>query len=1156
MKIADDGNSIYVAQSYFGLNMKSLCRTLSLTLAALLLPLVPVSAAVTTHGGISVGYLTIGGRLTGEDSAVVSWLAKESTFSLRILDITSSRLDRPGVDVVWIHVPDSASWAGWAPYAEKLRSLGSFYSRGGRFLCTDFGAMVPSIAGIESEKPESRSIAITDDWLFDQKGLQGFRGHPVFDGLFGGVFTWDGNVDNIAGRIGYFGERFPREGKVVGIEKSYVVLESDNKLMVEYSSGKGRGITIGAFVYFSRVNAKAPHLRKFIGNALRYVASVGTPRGATYWLRAENRPREFSVSTAPLPAPRSVLGPLPASGLVIARDAPHNEFYDVAGLRALVMGRENGGIDELWVHPFRVVRDFRAGLVSGDSVRWLNGVPLSIEVRPESFTRLYRTEAGVLKEVVFPSYRRAGAVVHYEWAGDAAGAPLVVSFRSDLRWMWPYDERALGDVYYGYDEKLHALRVKDLSGDFSCLVGGDVAPRGTLSGQYAGIRLASGRLTGDTTRDNQVYSASLYDFSAVPGRRLSIAIVGTDEGPDRALAVYRALLGDPAAEYGALVSHYKTLLARSVTVETPDREFNTLWDWTIVGVDRFIAETPRLGTALLAGFSTVDRGWDGAHKISGRPGYAWYFGRDAEWSGFAIDDYGDFATVRREIEFLQKYQDMTGKIFHELSTSGVVHYDASDATPLYILLAGHYLRASGDREFLRASWPHLKKAMDFLYSTDTDGDLLIENTNVGHGWVEGGKLWPVHTEFYLAGMWGEALQEASWMASLLGQKDLAGKYGRDAEAVKKKVDTEFWNPGTKFYNYGKLKDGSYNPEPTVLPAPVMYFGWLDDAKVLPILRRYAGDGFSTDWGTRIVSEESPLFSPGGYHYGAVWPLFTGWTALAEYEYGNSTQAFSHMTENMNIENHWAAGYVQEVLNGSVYRPAGVCPHQCWSETNFLHPGIHGMIGWSPRATEMTATLAPRFPVNWSNARVRNLRVGGTTLDMTFTHGDHSLRYTLCVTKGRPVTVDFTPGIPEGMNVFAVSVNGKGVNVPVTLRRGVLAHPLRLTVRDSAEVRMTYAGGVGVIPVTPGPAPGDSSKGFRFLGASLDGLDYSIDVEGRGGASEELGMIALDQRVVSVSGGSVIREAPGGEVVLGIPFDPPGGRWVTKRVVVHLQEIQR
>jgi hypothetical protein len=1134
----------------------TIMKSFSLRVFPLLLILLATGSPLSAHGRRSIGYLTISGNLSGEDSAVVAWLAGERMFSPKILDASCDPLDSPGVDIVWIHVPDSASWTGWVRLAEKLRPMGAFYRNGGRLLCTGYGAMVPNLVGIESEKPDIRPLGITDDWLFDQKGFQGFRGHPVYDGFFGGVFTWDTNVDTIVHRVGYFGSRFPREGKVVGIEKSDVTLESDNKLLIEYSGGNGKAIAIGAYICFSRPNARAPHLRRFMRNTLGYIAGNGSSVRPTYWLKSENRPRPFGVTTSPLPPSRSGLRHLPESGLLISRGKPGNEFYDLAGRRALVMGREDGGIDELWVHPLRVVRDFRTGLVDGDSIRWLSDLPVSIAVRPESFTRTYITGMGLLKEVVFPSYRRGGALVHYEWGDGIRGSALIVTFRSDLRWMWPYDEKALGDLYYGYDDGMHALHVKDLSGDFYSLIGGSVPPRSSLSGQFERIRLESGRLKGDTSRVNQVFHASVYDLDSSRARTLNVAIVGTDLGMERALADYRALLRDPGGEYAALVSHYRSLLERTVTVESPDTEFNTRWNWTIVGVDRFIAETPRLGTALLAGFSTVDRGWDGGHSISGRPGYAWYFGRDAEWSGFAIDDYGDFPTVRRQLEFFQKFQDITGKIFHEVSTSGVVHFDASDATPLYVILAAHYLRASGDREFIRASWPHVKKAMDFLYSTDTDGDLLIENTNFGHGWVEGGKLWPVHTEFYLAGLWAEALEDASAMATLVGAKDLAARYGGDALAVRKKVDAEFWNPAARFYSYGKLKDGSYNTEPTVLPAPVMYFGWLDDAKVLPVLNRYAGDSFSSDWGTRIVSDASPLFSPGGYHYGAVWPLFTGWTALAEYEYGNSPQAFSHMTDNMEITDHWAAGFVQEVLNGSVYKPSGVCPHQCWSETNILHPGIHGMIGWRPRGTENSAALAPRFPVNWGRVRVRNLRVGPSAVNMSFERKNHALVYRLVLGAGRPVTVDFTPEIPAGMEIKKVTVNGREVPVPVGLRRGLIAPPVRLMLRDTSEVRLTYSGGVGVIPVITHPVPGDSSKGFRFIRASLDGLDYGIDVEGRSGTTGTFGMISLDKKVHSVSGGNIRREQPDGEVVLDIPFAPSPNRWSTKHVVVHLREGRR
>ncbi|MEW6510748.1 MAG: GH116 family glycosyl hydrolase [Bacteroidota bacterium] len=1131
--------------------MKSLTHALLLLNSAAIVAI----AASKSPPAPSVGYLVVPGALTHEDSAALAWLRSEPGLRGRI--VTPARLRDPGVDLVWIHVTDSLAYLRWLPEMEKLRPLATFYRAGGGLLLTGFAAMVPSMIGMETERPEILPLRITNDGPFDQKGHQGYRGHPVFDGFFGGVFTWDSNADQVVHRVGYFGNRYPREGKVVGIEKSYVVLESDNKLIVEHNVGKGRSMSIGAYVVFGGTNAKDRHLRKFITNTIRYLVKGGSARSTSYWTPDANRPAPFAVKTSPLVRARSYeISAFPEGELHLRRDPATDQFYDLAGRRTLVMGKEKGGIDELWVHPFRVLRNYQAGLILGDSIRWLEDIPCPIDVRPESITRTYRTPVGTIRETVIACLEKPGALIQYALEEPRGSVPLVVRYRCDLRWMWPYDERALGSVYYGYDEALHALHVRDRSGDFYCIIGADRRPEKRLAGAFDRVQWKGGDLIGEPTTLNQVVGASVYELGPADASHLTCAIVGTDEGRAHAMGAYRGMLLQPRSEVGRLVRHYHDLLARTVTIASPDTAFDRMWKWTLVGVDRFIAHTPRLGTALLAGFSTVDRGWDGGQKISGRPGYAWYFGRDAEWAGFAIDDYGDFPTVRQQLEFLQEYQDISGKILHELSTSGVVHYDAADATPLYVVLAAHYLRASGDTTFLRASWPHIRKAMEFLYTTDSDGDLLIENTDVGHGWVEGGKLWPVHTEFYLAGIWGQALSDAAWMASLLKHHRLAERYGRDGAIVKKKVDTEFWNPSTGFYSYGKLQDGSYNPEPTILPAAVMYFGWLDEAKVTGPLTMYARNSFTVDWGTRIVSEESPLFDPRGYHYGAVWPLFTGWTALAEYAYGRSTQAFAHLASNMDLENHWALGFVPEVLNGSIYTPGGVCPHQCWSETNVLHPGIHGMIGWQPRATEHAATLAPRFPLNWDRVSVRNLRVGRSVMDMRVERFDHITAYRLVLREGPPVTIDLAPDLPDGMEITVIAVNGRGIKHSTERGRGILKEPVSVVVRDSAEVRFSHAGGIGVLPLVPHPAQGDSSHGARILNASLHGLKYTIDLEGRSGTSAQFEVLALDQNVNSVEGGALLLRRPDGSSVLTVRFEPSARRWAKKRVVVELQEIWR
>lgn len=1099
-----------------------------------------------------VGYMIVSEKMTSEDSAAVRWMQNHESFTPQIINLNERVRQQSAVDILWVHLPDSSSYQAFIKDRRVLEFLKSFHASGGKMFFTDYAAMLPHQLGIETAKPEVRIDSIQNDWLFDEKGFQSFRGHPIFRGLFGGTFVWDANVDQVLPFIGFFGNNFPEKGKVVAVDKSYVFVHGERKVVVEYCNAQGKILAVGSLIYFSRENNLKRNLEKFIENSLVYLVGKQTTDATTYWMKFENIPKRFDVHSEPIRAlPKNPSINFPASELLLTRDAPHNDFYDVAGRRALIMGRENGGIEEMWVHPFRVLRDYEVGLVAGDTVSWLSKLPVKIEIRPESFTRIYSTASGQLKEIIFPSLLKAGGVVHYE-ANSAKPIQLLLRFRCDLRWMWPYDYNALGDIHYAYDAGLQALHVKDTSGSFYSLIGGDIPPAQQLAGRFGAINWTSGGLVGTPTELNQVYSASIFDLSSENKQCLNVAVVGTNEGEQSAIREYRSLLLDPRTEYAELVNHYQNLLDTKLTIESPDREFNTLFKWTLVGTDRFWVNVPSLGTALVAGYSTTARGWDGAQKINGRPGYAWYFGRDSEWSGFAIDDYGDFELVKEQLEFLQRHQDFYGKIFHEISTSGVVHFDASDATPLYLILAAHYLRASGDMAFIQKSWPHLQKAMEFLYSTDTDGDLLIENTNVGHGWVEGGKLFGAHTETYLAALWAQSLKDMAFIAARLNKKGLSEKYASDATLVQKILNRDFWNDSTQFFNYGKMKDGSYNAERTVLPAVAMYYNLLDDEKVTTMLEEYAGNGFSSDWGVRILSADSPLFNPSGYHYGSVWPLFTGWTALGEYEYGNSNQGFMHITNNLYIKNHWALGYVEEVMNGAEYRPSGVCPHQCWSETNILHPAIRGMIGWEPNALENSADLKPRLPLQWDSVTVRNLHVGTSVLQYSLARGINRTTHSFTLLQGPGVAVNFAPEIPAGMEIKKILLDGRPVEVNRKTVRGLLAVPTSFVVKKRSEVIFEHSKGIGMVPITPKPAPGDSSMGWRIITASLEGNKYAVVVQGKSGTDAAFVLKFFDQTIDRVDNAEIEAGPKGGSATLRVMFDRSSDKYVQKKMVVHLR----
>src|SRR5258708_21676668 len=75
----------------------------------------------------------------------------------------------------------------------------------------------------------------------------------------------------------------------------------------------------------------------------------------------------------------------------------------------------------------------------------------------------------------------------------------------------------------------------------------------------------------------------------------------------------------------------------------------------------------------------------------------------------------------------------------------------------------------------------------------------------------------------------------------------------------------------------------------------------------------------TDWGMRIISERSPKFSGGGYHYGSVWPLFTGSAAVGEYRFHRAFPAYSNLRSNALLALDGSLRHVTEVLSGSYYQ---------------------------------------------------------------------------------------------------------------------------------------------------------------------------------------------------------------------------------------------
>jgi len=1060
-------------------------------------------------------------------------------------------------DVLWFHHNDSTYINSNIAVRDIIFN---YISEGGNLLLTLEAFRFINDLGIEPSPVETRNKTALDEGYGRQLGLHAFRSHPVFEGMNGGAYIFRPKQDTTVRINGFFENTLPAKAEVIAIDWDYIFLREDIKLAVEYKVGSGGVVAIGAYTTLSSPNNNKVHLELFLNNCIHYLAAEASGQSIHLW---KYGPQEVSP-VLPYYSEKLKISAsewqIKKSDIVLRKEKAETDFWDVAGERMVIMGNENAGISEIWTHPFMAFRDYKAGLKfpSSDSIQWLSNLSPSIETRPESFIRNYKFKQGSLTEIITVSPESPAGIVHYSWSGSEL-AEIFIRFSSNLRLMWPYSETVFKKLAFIFDPNLNAVIIREESGDFLSLIGSDKKPINARIGQFVDFKLDwvkginhndSCKITGLKT--NEFIIGGMYHFSLKPQDELNILLTSgyTADGQtayEEATENYKIALRKPDSVYNVAGTCYENLLfKKSLAIKSPDTVFNEGYLWALIATGRFYVHTPGLGKSLVAGYSTTGTGWDGGHKVDGRPGYAWYFGRDGEWSGFALLDCGDFEKVKSILEMYIKFQDLNGKIYHEVSTSGVVHYDAADATPLFIILAGKYLKYSGDTEFIRSNWLSIKMAIDFCFSTDTDSDHLIENTNVGHGWEEGGSLFGTHSTLYLTSCWAEALNEAGLMAKATGLNDEAKSFTVESELIKNILNSEFWNKEKQYYYQGKFVDGSYHAGRSIMPAIPMYFGQVDKDKASLVLPVIAGCNFSTDWGCRILGEDSPDFNPRSYHSGSVWPLFTGWAALAEYNSGNDVQGFAHIMNNLQVYKHWGLGYIEEVLNGETYKPSGVCRHQCWSETMVLQPAIEGMLGLEPDAVNTTLKFSPAFPADWDSVEVNNIRIGNHIIYFKMKKEEDIVSYHFKHDGPSTLKLEFNPTLPDGTIIRKITATGNfepKILSPSLIPVTYLADDLVL------EYKIEY--GIKVLPLVYEPQPGASSVGMRVIDDRLAGEIYSIIIEGLQGSKDILEVYLNDWKISRIENAAII-SVTDNIYNLAVSLDTSERKYVKKEIRIFLE----
>src|SRR5258708_18498033 len=130
-----------------------------------------------------------------------------------------------------------------------------------------------------------------------------------------------------------------------------------------------------------------------------------------------------------------------------------------------------------------------------------------------------------------------------------------------------------------------------------------------------------------------------------------------------------------------------------------------------------------------------------------------------------------------------------------------------------------------------------------------------------------------------------------------------------------------------------------------------------------------------DWGMRIISSHAAKYSAGGYHFGSVWPLFTGWASVGEYRYHRALPGYSNLRANSLLALDGSLGHVTEVLSGDYYQPLSTSsPQQIWSAAMAVSPLLRGMFGLAADAKAGLVIFAAHLLAYWDSCSIDNMHI--------------------------------------------------------------------------------------------------------------------------------------------------------------------------------------
>ncbi|WP_017957147.1 amylo-alpha-1,6-glucosidase [Rhizobium leguminosarum] len=354
-----------------------------------------------------------------------------------------------------------------------------------------------------------------------------------------------------------------------------------------------------------------------------------------------------------------------------------------------------------------------------------------------------------------------------------------------------------------------------------------------------------------------------------------------------------------------------------------------------------------------------------------------------------------------------------GKILHEIRCGEMAelgevpfrrYYGSIDSTPLFVMLAGEYLKRTGDLATIDRLLPHLEAALTWIDEYgDRDGDGFVEygrlteeglinqawkdsHDSVFHadGTLARGPIAIVEVQAYVYGAW----QSAAEIFRRISRPERAAGFLARAEGLRRAFNISFFDE--ELGTYVLALDGDKRPcrVRSSNAGHALFTGIAYPERVAQVTRTLMSASSFCGWGIRTIPSTEARYNPMSYHNGSIWPHDNALIASGLARYGYRAEAARIFEGLFAASTYIELRRLPELLCGLPRRRAQgptfypvACSPQAWAAATPLSL-LQSCLGleFDPIALQISLN-EPRLPGFLDDVRLRHLLIGNGSADI-------------------------------------------------------------------------------------------------------------------------------------------------------------------------------